>query len=215
MDTLLKAEIRSDRVTKSDLKQMRDHGKVPAVVYGKKVPSTPIVIDEKQLAAVLRRNPHSIIEMDIPEVGKHPVMISGMQRDSIQRHLLHIDFHQINMDEPVRTTVALEFTGESPAQKEGGVLTAVLHEVEVRCLPNHLPTAIAVDISGLQLGESFLAKDLRLPPEIELKTDENAVLATILVPQKASEEAEAMAEEANADNAGKAVEPAAETADQS
>jgi large subunit ribosomal protein L25 len=196
MDLTLKAESRNDSVTKSDLKKMREQGKVPAVVYGKKVASTPISVDEKQLMALLKHNPHAIVEMDIPNRGKHPVMINGIQRDSIQRSLLHIDFHQINMNEPIRTTIGLEFTGESPAQREGGVLTAVLHEVEVRCLPQDLPTSIAVDISGLELGGSFLAKDLQLPPEIELKTDDNAVLATILVPQKAAEETETAVEEA-------------------
>ncbi|GAA3411763.1 50S ribosomal protein L25 [Paenibacillus hodogayensis] len=188
MTTTLKAENRKDSITKSDLKKMREQGQVPGVVYGKKVPSTPISINEKELNALLRHHQHSILEMDIPNQGKFPVMINGIQRDSLSRSLLHIDFHQINMNEPIRATVGLELTGESPAQREGGVLTAVLHEVEVRCLPDHLPGSIAVDISGLELGGSFLAKDLQLPPEVELKTDENAVLATILVPQKAIED---------------------------
>ncbi|TMV44273.1 50S ribosomal protein L25 [Paenibacillus mesophilus] len=206
MELTLKAESRNGSATKSDLKKMRERGKIPAVVYGKKVASTPISVDEKQLVALLKQNPHAIIQMDIPDAGKQPVMITGTQRDSIQRSLLHIDFHQINMDEPIRATVGLEFTGESPAQREGGVLTALLHEVEVRCLPEHLPSAIAVDISGLELGGSFLAKDLQLPPEVELKTDDNAVLATILVPQKATEEAEEAANEAkDAESAEEAV----------
>ncbi|MDF2715029.1 MAG: ribosomal protein [Paenibacillus sp.] len=206
MELTLKAESRNDRVTKSDLKKMRERGKIPAVVYGKKVASTSISVDEKQLVALLKQNPHAIIEMDIPDRGKHPVMITGTQRDSIQRSLLHIDFHQINMDEPIRATIGLEFTGESPAQREGGVLTALLHEVEVRCLPEHLPSAIAVDISGLELGGSFLAKDLQLPPEVELKTDDNAVLATILVPQKAVEETEETVDKTkDAELAGEAV----------
>lgn len=205
MDLTLKAESRNESATKSDLKQMREQGKVPAVVYGKKVASTPITVDEKQLLALLRHNPHAIIEMDIPQRGTHPVMINGMHRDSIKRNLLHVDFHQINMNEPIRTTVPLEFTGESPAQREGGVLTAVLHEVEVRCLPNDLPHAIAADISGLELGGSLLAKDLQLPPGVELKTDDNAVLATILVPQKATEEPEAADEESENEPKGEAA----------
>ncbi|RKN65743.1 50S ribosomal protein L25 [Paenibacillus ginsengarvi] len=196
MKTTLKAESRDGNVTKSELNQMRERGKVPGVVYGKKVASTPIAIDEKELHALLKHNQHSIVQMDIPGRGAFPVMINGVQRDSLKRSVLHIDFHQINMDEPIRATVGLEFTGESPAQREGGVLTALLHEVEVRCLPSRLPGAIEVDISGLELGGSFLAKDLQLPPEVELKTDENSVLATILVPQKATEESEDEGEKA-------------------
>jgi large subunit ribosomal protein L25 len=190
MQTMLKAESRSGNATKSELRQMREQGKIPAVVYGKKVPSTPIAIDAKELNAFLKSNPHSIIEMDVPGQGRFPVMLHGLHRDSLDRSLLHVDFQQINMDEPIRTTVALEFTGESPAQREGGVLTVVQHEVEVRCLPQHLPSVIHADISGLGLGDSLMAGDLKLPPEIELKTDDNAVLATILVPQKGTAEAD-------------------------
>lgn len=205
MDISLKAESRNDSATKSELNKLREQGKVPAVVYGKKVASTPIAIDEKQLMTLLRHNPHAIVDMDIPGKGTFPVMINGIQRESLKRSLLHVDFHQINMDEPIRTTIGLEFTGESPAQREGGVLTTVLHEVEVRCLPQHLPNAIVVDISGLELGESFLARQLQLPPEVELKTDDNAVLATILIPQKATEEAEAMADQNETETADQAV----------
>lgn len=201
-NTTLKPEIRNESATKSDIKKLRDQGKIPGVVYGKKLQSTAIMIDEKELHALLRRNPHSIVDMDVPGQGKHPVMISSMQRDSLYRNLLHVDFHQISMDEPIRTTVALEFVGESPAQREGGVLTAVLHEIEVRCLPSQLPEHIAVDISGLQLGESLLAGELKMPAGIELKTDDNAVVATILVPQKATETAEEMADKADAESKG-------------
>lgn len=199
MDLTLHAESRDANAAKADLKKMREQGKVPGVVYGKKVASTPIALNEKELAALLKHNQHSIVDMDIPSKGKFPVMINGIQRDSLKRNVLHIDFHQINMDEPIRATVGLEFTGESPAQREGGVLTAVLHEVEVRCLPEHLPGVIAVDISGMELGGSFLAKDLQLPPQVELKTDENSVLATILIPQKAVEETADAAEGKPAD----------------
>ncbi|MDF2720938.1 MAG: ribosomal protein [Paenibacillus sp.] len=195
MDMSLKAESRIDSATKSELNKLRQQGKVPAVVYGKKVASTPIAIDEKQLMTLLRHNPHAIVDMDIPGKGAFPVMINGIQRESLKRSLLHVDFHQINMDEPIRTTIGLEFTGESPAQREGGILTTMLHEVEVRCLPQHLPNAIVVDISGLELGESFLAKQLQLPPEVELKTDDNTVLAAILISQKATEDAEVSADE--------------------
>ncbi|MDT2235558.1 hypothetical protein P7H19_03220 [Paenibacillus larvae] len=68
---------------------------------------------------MLKTHPNAVIDLDIPEVGKRPVMISQVQRDPINGDVVHLDLHQINLDEPVRTAVALEFTGEPADVKEG------------------------------------------------------------------------------------------------
>ncbi|MCD1261891.1 50S ribosomal protein L25/general stress protein Ctc [Paenibacillus athensensis] len=185
----LKAEARND-ITQSEIKQLRANGQVPGVVYGKKVGNTAIAIDTKELLQLLRRNPHAIIEMELPGGEKQPVMINELQRDKVSRTLLHVDFHQINMDEPVKTVVALEFVGEAKGAQEGGIVQVQLHELEIRCLPQHIPGSIRVDVSELGLGENLLVSHLSVPAEIEVKSDPNELVVTILAPQK-----EAVAEE--------------------
>ncbi|MCR8636105.1 MULTISPECIES: 50S ribosomal protein L25 [Paenibacillus] len=183
MTVTMKAEERN-RGTKSERKGLRAKGKIPAVLYGSKVSSTPIAISEKELLVLLRSNPHAIIEMDVPQIGKQPVMISEVQRDALSRSVLHVDFHQINMDEPVTTTVRLDFTGESAGVQAGGILQIQHHEIEIRCLPRDIPASIQVDISALEIGTNVLVSELQLPATIEIKTDMNDVLATVLMPQK-------------------------------
>ncbi|WP_010501712.1 50S ribosomal protein L25 [Paenibacillus elgii] len=199
MATSLKAEARTGR-TKGDRNRLRAEGKVPGVVYGKKVTQTPIAIDQKELLALLKTNPHAVIDMDIPQFGKQPVMINEVQRDALSRQLLHVDFHQINMDEPVQTTVRLEYIGDPEGVKVGGILQIQHHEIEIRCLPQRIPASIEVDVSGLEIGQSMLVSELKLPEGVEVKTDVHDVLATILTPQKEAEpEAEApTAQEGNA-----------------
>jgi large subunit ribosomal protein L25 len=200
----MKAEERSNG-TKSERKGLRAKGKIPAVLYGAKVSSTPIAIEEKELLALLRSNPHAIIEMDVPKVGKQPVMINEVQRDAISRKLLHVDFHQINMDEPVSTTVRLDFVGEAAGVQVGGILQIQHHEIDIRCLPRDIPASIEVDISHLDIGNNILVSELKVPGNIEIKTDLHDVLATVLMPQKevvpdeeeAEVKAEAVAETAN------------------
>ena len=92
--------------------------------------------------------------------GKQPVMINEIQRNPLNRELLHVDFHQINMDEPVRTVVTLEFVGDAVGAKEGGILQIQLHELEIRCLPNQIPASITVDISKVGIGENMLVSEL-------------------------------------------------------
>ncbi|MBD0384546.1 50S ribosomal protein L25 [Paenibacillus sedimenti] len=211
MALTLKAEARKE-TTKSDIKQLRSQGKIPGVVYGKKVQSTVIAIDQKELLALLRTNPHAIVEMDMPDGGgKQPVMINEVQRGKVHRELLHVDFHQINMDEPVKTVVTLEFTGEAEGIKEGGILQIQLHDLEIRCLPNQIPNSIPVDITNLGLGENLLVYQISVPAGIEVKSDLNDLVVTILAPQKEVEPEEApAAQEEKAGQAEAATEAAKE-----
>lgn len=191
MTVTLQAEPRVAK-TKGEIREMRKRGKIPGVVYGKKVGGTQIAIEQKELMALLKHSRHAIVELDIPQVGKQPVMISEVQRDKLTRDLLHIDFHQINMDEPVRTVVTLEFEGEPAGVKEGGIFQVQMHNIEIRCLPQHIPGVIKVDVSNMAVGENILAGDVRLPEEVELKSDPHELLVTILAPQKEEPQEEAV-----------------------
>lgn len=208
MASTLKAETRNGK-TKSDRSRLRAEGKVPAVVYGKKVAHTSIAVNQKELLALLKVNPHAVIELDVPQLGKQPVMINEIQRDALSGQLLHIDFHQINMDEPVNATVRLEYTGEAVGVQEGGILQIQLHELDIRCLPSQIPSVIQVDISSLGVGENLLVSSLKLSDQIEIRTHEDDVLATILLPQKA--EPETVDEEPAAKAGGAPAEEAAKS----
>jgi large subunit ribosomal protein L25 len=209
MNMSLKAETRG-ALTKAELNGMRTGGKIPAVVYGKKVNSTPILVDQKQLIDVLRVNPHAIIELDIPSSGKQPVMINGIHRDKLTRKMLHIDFHQINMDEPVKSTVLLDFVGDAAGSKAGGIFQAIRTEIEIFCLPSQIPSSIEVDVNGLDIGDTLLVSDLKVPAGVQIKTDMQDVLATVLLPQKEAPSTEEAAEESRKER--QAEETAAEEA---
>ncbi|AHD07644.1 50S ribosomal protein L25 [Paenibacillus larvae] len=170
--------------TRGELNKLRKEGKIPAIVYGKTLVSSPLALEKKHVLALLKTHPNAVIDLDIPEVGKRPVMISQVQRDPINGDVVHLDLHQINLDEPVRTAVALEFTGEPADVKEGGILQIQTAELEVRCLPDRLPEQLKVDISKLGVNQNLLVSDIEVPQGVEVVTDGNEVLITILVPQK-------------------------------
>lgn len=195
MEAKLKAEAR-DGLTKSGVKKLRSGGKVPGVVYGRQLGAVSIAVDAKELLALLRHSPNAILEMELPGSGPQPVMVHDVQRDRINRNLLHIDFHQINMDEPVRTSVALEFQGEAKGEEEGGMLQIQLHEVEVRCLPSQIPVQLIVSVTALELGDTILVRDLSAPAGVEIKSHPDDVVVTILAPQKQELEPEGAGETA-------------------
>jgi large subunit ribosomal protein L25 len=184
--------------TKSSLKQMRAQGNIPAVVYGKELGSISVTVDEKEILAALKRNSRAILEVVFPTDKRHPVLVQEIQRDTLSGKLLHIDFHQINMNESIETLVTVQFTGNPAGVKEGGILQIETHAIQVRCMPDKLPETIEVDISELGVGEHKLVSDLKVEDGIEILTDPTSTLVTILAVQKQDETVEPAAVEAEA-----------------
>ncbi|OBZ15505.1 MULTISPECIES: 50S ribosomal protein L25/general stress protein Ctc [Bacillales] len=178
--------------TKGELRQLRLQGKIPGVIYGKQLDNAAqVTVDSKELQALLRSHPNAVLEINVPSHGKTSVMISEIQRDSLSRQVLHVDFHQINMNENVRANVRITAEGDSQGVREGGILQVILHELEVQCLPGNIPDSVSVDISALAIGESVLVSDLKLPKGVESLAEPEQVVVTILAPQKELTEEEA------------------------
>ncbi|OMF25258.1 50S ribosomal protein L25 [Paenibacillus sp. FSL H8-0548] len=178
--------------TKGELRLLRLQGKIPGIIYGKQLSdAAQVTVDAKELQSLLRSHPNAVLEINIPSHGKTSVMISEIQRDSLNRNVLHVDFHQINMNESVKANVRIHADGDSQGVREGGVLQVIMHEVEVQCLPGSIPDVVTVDISSLAMGESILISDLKLPNGVEPSADPEQVVLTVLSPQKDLTEEEA------------------------
>jgi large subunit ribosomal protein L25 len=189
-NTIIKAE-RRELSSRGEVKKMRREGKVPGVIYGIGMDKpTSITVDVKEIQALLKSNPHAVLEIEVPGIGKNNVLLTEVQRDSLSRELLHIDFHKINMNESIKTLVRLEFSGQPAGEKEGGMLQIVLHELEVECLPKDLPESITVEVEGLQVGENLTIADLKLPDSVKTAVDPEAVVVAVLAPQKEAAEDE-------------------------
>nr|WP_202113267.1 50S ribosomal protein L25 [Paenibacillus sp. MMS18-CY102] len=190
-------EARTTR-TKHELRELRKQGKVPGVVYGSSLSApTPIALAERELLPLLRSHPNAVLNVAIPGGLTEAVVISEVQRDPLSHQVVHIDLHQINMNEKLKTHVRLEVVGDSTGTREGGILTLMLHELEIECLPNVLPEVIDVNVTSLGIGENLLVSDLKLPAGVTARSDAELVVVTILAPQKelSAEEAEAQAVE--------------------
>jgi large subunit ribosomal protein L25 len=178
------------------LKKMRAAGHIPAVVYSSRMDNEHVAVGEKEIRAILKRNPHAIFEVELPSKTKQPVMIHHIQKDTLTGQLLHVDFLQINMKEKIEAVVTVHFTGEPQGTKEGGILQVETHEVLVRCMPDKLPESLNIDISKLTIGEHVSVSDLEIPSDVELLTDPEIILVTILGVQKMDVALEPVSEEA-------------------
>ena len=179
------------REGKEPLANIRQAGKIPAVFYGNKKPTTPISVLSKDFIKIWKEaGESSAIVLKTPG-GNLDVLIQEIQKDPVTGAPIHADFIVVDMNKEIEVSVALEFTGESPAEKGGrGVLVKTLHEVQVTALPKDLPHTIEVDLSSLEnLDDHLTLKDIKLPKGVTLVGDMDEVVASVTHIKEEVEEA--------------------------
>ena len=177
-------------VTGKQVKALRRQGLLPAVLYGRNFPSTPISLDLRDASHTLSHMTTSALVTVVLDGEKHLALVRERQRDFIRGTLKHIDFQVVSMKEKLRTSVSVVIVGESPAVKDfNGVLVTGLDEVEVECFPQDLPERIMADVSGLkQIGDAIYVRNLVISEKVEVLEDPNEVV--VVVTAQAAEEVE-------------------------
>lgn len=185
------------------VKQLRAEGWIPAALFGAKIQPQAIKVEEAALSKTLKQAGSTTL-MNLfldEEPSPRVVLVRDVQRDVLTGRLKHVDFYQVQLDQKIRTMMALEIVGESPLVRSGSaVLVPILSHVEVECLPADLVHAIPVDVSGLQhMDDSITVGDLPLPPGVTILTDPEDTVVSLVPPRAAVvEEAEAVAGEVEA-----------------
>jgi large subunit ribosomal protein L25 len=204
------------------VKRLRREGLLPGVLYGPAVKGVrPITVTARDFERVyVRAGFSTLLDLVVDGGRAQPVLIHQVQHDALRRDLLHVDFLAPDMNVELTVTVPLVLVGEAPVvEAGGGILTQVVTELQVRCLPDAIPHQIEVDVSGLTEPDShILAGDLQLPPGVTLVAPPDELLVKIDQPQLEpepeveEEEAEAPAGEVEAEG-GEAEQEAAEPAE--
>ena len=170
---------------------LRSQDLIPAVYYGAGKDAVSIAVAAKEFVTVWKEaGETSTVTLTIGG-EKITVMFHDIQRDPITDTPTHIDFLIVDVTKPVEVAVPIVFTGTAEAEKAGlGTLVKVLHEVEVRALPSHLPHEVSVDVSGIAtLDDQIHVRDIALPNGVELVTDSEDVVALVTPFKEEKEEA--------------------------
>lgn len=186
--TILRADVRD--VVGKKVNSFRKTGRIPAVVYGHKVASRNVWVDELEFQKVYDKAGESaIVELAVDEGKKVNVLIHDLQREPLSGKVSHIDFFQVRMDEEVETEIPLEFIGEAPIVKEqGGILIKNFDKIPVRCLPADLPEGFNVDLVKLAAFDSHIAiADLVVPAKVKVLLDPETVLVSVEEPRAEEE----------------------------
>ncbi len=185
---VLNIELR-EKVGKGVSRRLRNEGMVPAVVYGKGMEPVPAAVSAKELASAIAgeggRNHIITLKGDKSLDGKL-VIVSDLLRDCLKGSLLHVDLHKINLEEKVKVPVPVNLTGTSIGVKEGGMLDFAMHAIEIECFATQIPEHIDVDVTDLEIGDSFHVGDVVVPAGMKVLNDPKATVVSIL--GKAKEE---------------------------
>jgi large subunit ribosomal protein L25 len=198
---------------------LRRQGITPAHLFGHNLKSQSLQCKTDELLKILTHAGTTRLVSLKVEGDQEPrnVFVREIQRDILNRQLLHVDFYQVKKGEKMEMDIPIVLVGEAPAMKgKGRMLSRVIDELKIECLPEKVPPQIEVDISILtELEQGIFVKDIVLDPDITVHTDpEQLIIKVTEVVIKVEEEKpveaeeEAPAEEAEAEEG--AAKPAAE-----
>ncbi|EOZ5808636.1 50S ribosomal protein L25/general stress protein Ctc [Enterococcus hirae] len=172
--------------------KLRHEGKVPAIVYGYNVESTPIAIDGQIFSKLLRENgANTVITMTIDR-KKVNTLVHKVQTNTFTNHFEHVEFLSVNMSEETEVETEIVLVGEAAGVKAGGVLAQNLYTVIVSATPSNLPERIEVDVTNLNLGDAITVADLPENNDYKVVSDGEEQIAAVAAP---TEEAETTDEE--------------------
>lgn len=183
-------------------RRLRNAGQTPGIIYGGSAEPVMISLDQNALFHALKKEAFhsSILDMEI-EGKEEKVLLRDFQMHAYKQIVLHADFQRVDANEKIHVKVPLHFINAevSPAVKLGGaVISHVMNELDIACLPADLPEFVEVDLSNVEAGASVHLGDIKLPTGVSavLHGQENPTLATASVPAGQISAESAAAEEA-------------------
>jgi large subunit ribosomal protein L25 len=168
--------------------KLKREGLVPAVIYGGKEAPLPLQVGARDITMVLSRarGENILVELEIENAGattSRMALIQEVQHAPLSGGIVHVDFHAINMNELLHTSVPLEPRGEPAGVKSfGGILEQSLRSLEIECLPKDLPDVLSIDVSGLNIGSSIHVRHIQLPAGVKALEDPDLTVFLVAAP---------------------------------
>ncbi|GBF73664.1 5S rRNA E-loop-binding protein [Paenibacillus sp. 598K] len=179
MTALIHTELRP-KLNPSGLRNLRQEGRLPGVVFGRHADNRHIHISTGDFKRWLKQGGSGFIQLNLEGEQPLTVMLEDLQRNPVTRELLHVDFQLVQTDGIIRTKLPVKFTGTPNGTRYGGVVQIQDPYVEVEALPQHLPATVEVDISAMEIGETIFVRDVPFADEVTVISGPNEILLSVL-----------------------------------
>ncbi len=185
----LQAEPRTQSGTGA-VKRMRKAGNIPAALYGRKVKPANIQVHGKTFSKLLEgsASDNILVSLKIAGIAEDQLaLVQEVQHDYLRGGILHVDFHAVAADEEIHANVPVVIVGEAKGQKHGGLVEAIHHEIEVRCLPKDLPESIQIDVSNLEIDQGIHIREINFPEGVTCRLGGDVVIVMCEEPKVEAE----------------------------
>lgn len=167
-------------------RRLRNAGQTPAIVYGGTAAPLSIALDHNALYHALKKEAFHSSILDLEIDGKvEQVLLRDFQVHAYKQLVLHVDFQRVDASQKIHVKVPLHFINAeiSPAVKlSSGIISHVMTDLDISCLPKDLPEFVSVDLAKLEVGHSIHLADLQLPSGVTAVSQENLTVATASIP---------------------------------
>jgi large subunit ribosomal protein L25 len=179
---------RREKLGKGGARKARAAGEIPAVLYGHGEEPVAVAVKSRDFDLMLRahKGGNPIVNLNLSG-AEHTALVRAVQYDPITHLILHIDFQHISLTETIEVEVNVHLEGIPVGVKDGGgILEQITRQVEVRCLPTEIPSAINCDVTKLEIGDSVHVSDLSVSG-VTILSDPGTTIATVVPPTVAEE----------------------------
>ena len=195
------AELRDVQGTGAS-RRLRHAGKIPAILYGSGKDTAMLTLSHNSLYHNMEDESFhsSILTVEI-NGKKEKAILRDVQMHAFKQLIMHIDLQRVSAKDKIHMNVPFHFTGgeEAPGVKvESGIVSHLITELDIVCLPDDLPEFISIDISALNLGDSIHLSEITLPKGVEssaLSHGDDLAVVTVVAVRAIVEEDEVTAEE--------------------
>lgn len=206
-EIILKANIREYK-GRTQVNEARREGKIPGVFYLKNEKNIPIEVEALDLRPLVYTSESRIVDLQLNDGSSELCVLREVQFDPITDEVVHFDLLGLIRGQKIVFEVPVLLEGSAVGVKSGGVLTQILHRVEVECMPKDLPEHISADITHLETGDTLTVGDLHIEGVEILNESEQpvAIVGHPRVEEEPAEEEEMLGEEVEPEVIGKGKE---------
>ncbi|KZL93716.1 50S ribosomal protein L25 [Clostridium magnum] len=173
--------------TSHEAKKERRKGLIPGIIYGKNINNMMFEIGELELnKEITRSGEHGVLSVNL-DGESHKALIKEIQRDPVHHKITHIDLAELPENTVVQTEVPIVFNGEDLIMKKGGAVQKEKSNVKVQCKGESIPKFINVDLSKLDIGDSYRIGDIEMAGDISIIEDFNSIIASVTMNKKPSD----------------------------
>ncbi|MDO5715486.1 MAG: 50S ribosomal protein L25 [Tissierellia bacterium] len=188
---------------KNKVDKLRAQGIVPGVLYAKGEEALAVQGLEKDLLKIYNEaGTSNIVALDI-DGEEDNILFKEVQMHPLKNQMIHFDLYEIDMTQKITVVIPIVLEGRDSIKAQPSNLIQVLDEIEVECLPAHLPSEAVVNVIDMEIGDTVSIKDLDIcqDEDVVVLAELEDTVATLTEPRD-EEELDALDEDVEEAEAG-------------